>query len=114
MQQQPPRTHGVFIVDIAFFIRADVHLTDPYLAVLDGAPRIFEVQRALTERLDLRAEQLNSGLEAFFYKVFVKGFVVLCQNFNTLIQRKSPSFYQFYPIFAVSNRSGSSSCGEFR
>ena len=43
MQQQPPRTHGVFIVDIAFFIRADVHLTDPYLAVLDGAPRIFEV-----------------------------------------------------------------------
>ena len=77
VQQQTARTHGVLVVNIALVIGTDVHLTNPYLAVLDGTPRVFEVQRAKPDGFDLSAKQFDARLEAFLDKVFVKDLIIL-------------------------------------
>ena len=84
MHQQAARAHRVFVEDVALLIGADVHLTQPELTVLDLTPCVLEVQRAETNGLDLRAEQLDAGLEAFLNKIFVKRLLVFRNDLDAL------------------------------
>ena len=46
VHQQFAGAHRIFIENIPFFIRADVHLFDKDLAIFDIAPAVFQVDRA--------------------------------------------------------------------
>ena len=92
VQQKPARTHGVFVVDIALIVRADMHLADPQLAVLDRAPGILEIQRTEPDGFHLRTGQLDAGLKAVLDKVFMKHLGVFCKNFDAF--RLQPAHLQ--------------------
>ena len=55
------------------FVRADVTIEKPELAVLDQAIGIFETDFAGTDRLDLRTRQDDSGLVFFEQEIVVSG-----------------------------------------
>ena len=64
-----------------------MHPVDEQLSALDGAVGILEVQRTRPDRLDLRAEQLHTGLIAVLHEVVVKGLAVLGRDFNSFFLR---------------------------
>ena len=104
MQEQSTGPQGVLIKNVTLLIGADVHLSDPQLAILDGAPSLFEIECAETNGLYLRARQLDSRLEAFFDKVFMKGLGVFAKIFTPL-SIVSPPFLHY--ITSVKSQTGS-------
>ena len=76
VHQQLALAQRVFVEDVSHLIRADVHALDKDFAVAEDAVRILQAYRALTNRLDLCAEQLNAAFISLLNEIIVSGFFV--------------------------------------
>ena len=76
MQKQLSHPQRIAVKDIALFIGTDVHPVDEYFPVFDAAPCILEIDLALTDGLDLRAAQDDTGLDLLKYEVVVVGLAI--------------------------------------
>ena len=74
-----------------------MHAIDKYLAILDGAPCVFQIDTPLTHGFDLRAEQLNAGLRALNDKIVVKGLFIGCNRLQITFVRCSTAFHPLLP-----------------
>ena len=87
VHQQPPGPDRILVENIALFVGGDVHAMDEQLPVLHGAVGVLQVQRAGPDRLDLRAEQLHTGLVPILHEVVVEGLAVLGRDLDALFLR---------------------------
>ncbi len=62
-----------------------MHTVNKHLSVVDFAIAFLQVDFTLTDRFDLGAEKLNSGLYFFVYEKLVIRAFVLSQNFYVLV-----------------------------
>ena len=83
MHQQFPYPKRVTVEHISLFIGTDVHAFDKQLAVINRAPAVFQVDTALTERLDLGSNQFNTGFKGLQHKIIMPGFAVDRNGFST-------------------------------
>ena len=60
LQEQFAVAFGIMVGVRTETVLGDVHLLDVHLSVLHGAVRVHQRSFALTDRLDLRAEELNT------------------------------------------------------
>ena len=71
MHEELPCTERVFVEDITFFIRADVHVVDIYFAVLNANERLLHATLTHTDGLHFRTDERNAGFVFFFDKILV-------------------------------------------
>ena len=100
VHQQPPGANWVFIKDIAFFVRRNVHAVYPQLSILNRTIGILEVQRTGPDGLHLCTRQLNSRLISVLHKIIMIGLAVLCRDFHAPFLREAhlPLLESFYSI----------------
>ncbi len=86
VQQKAAHAVWVTVKNVALIVGGNVHSVDEHFAPVDVAPRVLQVDIALTYRFDLGAKQLNACLEALLDKVVVIGFFVVGNGMQILLQ----------------------------
>ena len=92
MHEQFPHAERVFVENIPLLIGIDVHPVNKNFSVPNINPALLHGAVPHTERLDLRAEKLDSGLERLKNKIVEAGFFIVRDEFFALFSHASPLF----------------------
>jgi hypothetical protein len=68
------------IKTITEIIRADMHIIQKKLPVLNPGIAVSQVNPSLAYRFNFRSVKGNTSFQGFFYKILVPGFAVLGQD----------------------------------
>lgn len=76
VQEQFPHPDRIMVHDIAVAVGTDVTVVEEDFPVFHARVTVLEIDLAFPQRLDLRALQLDTGLEALFDEIVMEGLPV--------------------------------------